>query len=151
MIISCWLDHRPEARLSLCSMSHRQWSHQVTSNQRETHAESISLTHTSQSFYAHIAYLHQCLVYSLPSILVYGSVDTAAQCLLTFRNPMGCPVLCLKHSGNSLFAGLRDGTVLVYQRRSGGKIFIWCPLPVLRPLTFAHSTYCTHSSVHVYL
>uniref|UniRef100_A0AAQ5XGU9 DH domain-containing protein n=1 Tax=Amphiprion ocellaris TaxID=80972 RepID=A0AAQ5XGU9_AMPOC len=39
-------------------------------------------------------------------ILVYGSVDTAAQCLLTLRNPEGCPVLCLKHSSRFLFAGL---------------------------------------------
>ncbi|XP_062400955.1 rho guanine nucleotide exchange factor 10-like protein [Sardina pilchardus] len=59
------------------------------------------------------------------SILVYGSVDTAAQCLLTFRNPVGCPVLCLKHSANCLFAGLRDGTVLVYQRHNGGEL--WDP------------------------
>ncbi|XP_031423207.1 rho guanine nucleotide exchange factor 10-like protein isoform X2 [Clupea harengus] len=59
------------------------------------------------------------------SILVYGSVDTAAQCLLTFRNPVGCPVLCLKHSANFLFAGLRDGTVLVYQRLNGGDL--WDP------------------------
>ncbi|XP_076123415.1 rho guanine nucleotide exchange factor 10-like protein isoform X2 [Alosa pseudoharengus] len=59
------------------------------------------------------------------SILVYGSVDTAAQCLLTFRTPVGCPVLCLKHSANCLFAGLRDGTVLVYQRHNGGEL--WDP------------------------
>uniref|UniRef100_A0AAY4ETI1 DH domain-containing protein n=1 Tax=Denticeps clupeoides TaxID=299321 RepID=A0AAY4ETI1_9TELE len=59
------------------------------------------------------------------SILVYGSVDTAAQCLLTFRSPEGCPVLCLKHSGNLLFAGLRDGTVLVYGRGHGGEL--WDP------------------------
>ncbi|XP_063070906.1 rho guanine nucleotide exchange factor 10-like protein isoform X2 [Engraulis encrasicolus] len=59
------------------------------------------------------------------SILVYGSVDTAAQCLLTFRNPVGSPVLCLKHSASFLFAGLRDGTVLVYQRQNGGEL--WDP------------------------
>ncbi|XP_030632625.1 rho guanine nucleotide exchange factor 10-like protein [Chanos chanos] len=59
------------------------------------------------------------------SILIYGSVDTAAQCLLTFRNPEGCPVLCLKHSANFLFAGLRDGTLLIYERRSGGMLFLW--------------------------
>lgn len=67
-----------------------------------------------------------CCVCSIPSILVYGSVDTAAQCLLTFRNPVGCPVLCLKHSANFLFAGLRDGTVLVYQRQNGGEP--WCSM-----------------------
>ncbi|MGH0133746.1 UNVERIFIED_CONTAM: hypothetical protein FKN15_005261 [Acipenser sinensis] len=61
-----------------------------------------------------------CLGLQDGSILVYGSVDTAAQCLLTFRNPEGCPVLCLKHSGNFLFAGLKDGKVVVYRRKSGG-------------------------------
>uniref|UniRef100_A0A671T7J5 Rho guanine nucleotide exchange factor 10-like protein n=1 Tax=Sinocyclocheilus anshuiensis TaxID=1608454 RepID=A0A671T7J5_9TELE len=55
------------------------------------------------------------------SILVYGSMDTAAQCLVTLRNPEGCPVLCLKHSGNFLFAGLRDGTLMVYERHHGDK------------------------------
>ncbi|XP_036388671.1 rho guanine nucleotide exchange factor 10-like protein isoform X2 [Megalops cyprinoides] len=59
------------------------------------------------------------------SILVYGSVDTAAQCLLTFRNPEGCPVLCLKHSANFLFVGLRDGTVMVYSRKGGEEL--WDP------------------------
>ncbi|XP_049319222.1 rho guanine nucleotide exchange factor 10-like protein isoform X3 [Astyanax mexicanus] len=53
------------------------------------------------------------------SILVYGSVDTAAQCLLTFRNPEGCPVLCLKHSEDCLFAGLTNGKVVVYSRKAG--------------------------------
>lgn len=52
------------------------------------------------------------------NILVYGSVDTAAQCLLTFCNPEGCPVLCLKHSANFLFAGLSNGKVAVYNRKS---------------------------------
>ncbi|RXN02644.1 rho guanine nucleotide exchange factor 10 isoform X1 [Labeo rohita] len=55
------------------------------------------------------------------NILVYGSVDTAAQCLLTFCNPEGCPVLCLKHSANFLFAGLSNGKVAVYNRKSGGQ------------------------------
>ncbi|XP_033938785.1 rho guanine nucleotide exchange factor 10-like protein isoform X2 [Pseudochaenichthys georgianus] len=49
-------------------------------------------------------------------ILVYGSVDTTAQCLLTLHNPEGCPVLCLKHSSRFLFAGLRNGTMMVYGR-----------------------------------
>ncbi|XP_073679114.1 rho guanine nucleotide exchange factor 10-like protein isoform X2 [Garra rufa] len=53
------------------------------------------------------------------NILVYGSVDTAAQCLLTFCNPEGCPVLCLKHSASFLFAGLSNGKVAVYNRKSG--------------------------------
>ncbi|XP_026853876.2 rho guanine nucleotide exchange factor 10-like protein isoform X1 [Electrophorus electricus] len=59
------------------------------------------------------------------NILVYGSVDTAAQCLLTFRNPDGCPVLCLKHSANSLFAGLTNGKVVVYSRKNGEAL--WDP------------------------
>ncbi|KAJ8387207.1 hypothetical protein AAFF_G00159260 [Aldrovandia affinis] len=59
------------------------------------------------------------------SILVYGSVDTAAQCLQTFRNREGCPVLCLRHSANFLFAGLRDGTVTVYCRKGGEDL--WDP------------------------
>uniref|UniRef100_H2MRT1 Rho guanine nucleotide exchange factor 10 like n=1 Tax=Oryzias latipes TaxID=8090 RepID=H2MRT1_ORYLA len=49
-------------------------------------------------------------------ILVYGSLDTAAQCLLTLHNPEGCPVLCLKHSSGALFAGLQSGVVIVYGR-----------------------------------
>ncbi|XP_059383739.1 rho guanine nucleotide exchange factor 10-like protein [Carassius carassius] len=53
------------------------------------------------------------------NILVYGSVDTAAQCLLTFCNPECCPVLCLKQSTNFLFAGLSNGKVAVYNRKSG--------------------------------
>ncbi|XP_051947211.1 rho guanine nucleotide exchange factor 10-like protein isoform X2 [Xyrauchen texanus] len=53
------------------------------------------------------------------NILVYGSVDTAAQCLLTFCNPEVSPVLCLKHSANFLFAGLSNGKVAVYNRKSG--------------------------------
>uniref|UniRef100_A0A8C2E2W6 Rho guanine nucleotide exchange factor (GEF) 10-like b n=1 Tax=Cyprinus carpio TaxID=7962 RepID=A0A8C2E2W6_CYPCA len=57
------------------------------------------------------------------NILVYGSVDTAAQCLLTFCNPEGCPVLCLKHSANFLFAGLSNGKVAVYNRKKG----LWDP------------------------
>ncbi|KAL7864816.1 hypothetical protein AOLI_G00162360 [Acnodon oligacanthus] len=59
------------------------------------------------------------------NILVYGSVDTAAQCLLTFCNPEGCPVLCLKHSTNFLFAGLTNGKVVVYSRKSGEAL--WDP------------------------
>uniref|UniRef100_A0AAZ3R1R1 DH domain-containing protein n=1 Tax=Oncorhynchus tshawytscha TaxID=74940 RepID=A0AAZ3R1R1_ONCTS len=64
-----------------------------------------------------------CLGLDDGSILVYGSVDTAAQCLLTLCNPQRCPVLCLKHSINFLFAGLRDGTMMVYGRSNGGKLW----------------------------
>lgn len=56
------------------------------------------------------------------SILVYGSADTVAQCLLTLHNPEGCPVLCLKHSARFLFAGLRNGTVMVYGRNNKGEV-----------------------------
>ncbi|XP_008305141.1 rho guanine nucleotide exchange factor 10-like protein [Stegastes partitus] len=58
-------------------------------------------------------------------VLVYGSVDTAAQCLLTLRNPEGCPVLCLKHSSRFLFAGLRNGTMMVYGRNNSDDL--WDP------------------------
>ncbi|XP_061833617.1 rho guanine nucleotide exchange factor 10-like protein isoform X4 [Nerophis lumbriciformis] len=58
-------------------------------------------------------------------ILVYGSVDTAAQSLLTLSNPEGCPVMCLKHSPNFLFAGLRNGTMMVYGRKDSDDL--WDP------------------------
>ncbi|XP_041813379.1 rho guanine nucleotide exchange factor 10-like protein isoform X1 [Chelmon rostratus] len=58
-------------------------------------------------------------------VLVYGSVDTAAQCLLTLHNPEGCPVLCLKHSSGFLFAGLRNGTMMVYGKRNSDDL--WDP------------------------
>uniref|UniRef100_A0A8C6SI32 Rho guanine nucleotide exchange factor (GEF) 10-like a n=1 Tax=Neogobius melanostomus TaxID=47308 RepID=A0A8C6SI32_9GOBI len=58
-------------------------------------------------------------------ILVYGSMDTAAQCVLTLQNPEGCPVLCLKHSSLFLFAGLRNGTIKVYRRNHE----LWEPEP----------------------
>ncbi|XP_040009743.1 rho guanine nucleotide exchange factor 10-like protein isoform X2 [Xiphias gladius] len=57
------------------------------------------------------------------SIHVYNSVDTAVQCLLTLVNPDSCPVLCLKHSLSFLFAGLADGKVAVYQRRTGERLW----------------------------
>uniref|UniRef100_A0A3P8Y133 Rho guanine nucleotide exchange factor (GEF) 10-like a n=1 Tax=Esox lucius TaxID=8010 RepID=A0A3P8Y133_ESOLU len=62
-----------------------------------------------------------CLGLDDGSILVYGSVDTAAQCVLTLRNLQSCPVLCLKHCNSFLFAGLRNGTMIVYERSNGGK------------------------------
>ncbi|XP_067359448.1 rho guanine nucleotide exchange factor 10-like protein isoform X3 [Channa argus] len=58
-------------------------------------------------------------------ILVYGSVDTAAQCLLTLHNPESCPVLCLKHSSGFLFAGLQNGTMMVYGRNNSDDL--WDP------------------------
>ncbi|KAI5612296.1 rho guanine nucleotide exchange factor 10-like protein isoform X1 [Silurus asotus] len=59
------------------------------------------------------------------NILVYGNVETAAQSLLTFQNPEGCPVLCLKHTHNFLFAGLTNGKVAVYSRKTAEAL--WDP------------------------
>ncbi|AWP02195.1 putative rho guanine nucleotide exchange factor 10-like protein [Scophthalmus maximus] len=56
-------------------------------------------------------------------VLVYGSVDTAAQCLQTLPDPDGCPVLCLKHSSSFLFAGLRNGTLRFYERRNSDDLW----------------------------
>lgn len=53
------------------------------------------------------------------SIMVYGSVDTGTQCLLTCKSPGRQPVLCLKHSPDYLFAGLQNGIVAAYARTSG--------------------------------
>ncbi|NWX24575.1 ARGAL protein, partial [Aegotheles bennettii] len=65
-----------------------------------------------------------CLGLRDGSIMVYGSVDTGTQCLLTCRSPGMQPVLCLKHSAEYLFAGLQDGTVAAYPRSNGG---LWEP------------------------
>ncbi|KFU88218.1 Rho guanine nucleotide exchange factor 10-like, partial [Chaetura pelagica] len=66
-----------------------------------------------------------CLGLQDGSIMVYGSVDTGTQCLLTCKSPGTQPVLCLKHSPEFLFAGLQDGTVAAYPRSNGG---LWDPL-----------------------
>ncbi|NXI94178.1 ARGAL protein, partial [Psophia crepitans] len=65
-----------------------------------------------------------CLGLQDGSIVVYGSVDTGTQCLLTCKSPGMQPVLCLKHSPEYLFAGLQDGTVAAYARSNGG---LWEP------------------------
>ncbi|KAM6402718.1 rho guanine nucleotide exchange factor 10-like protein isoform 4-T4 [Rhynochetos jubatus] len=67
-----------------------------------------------------------CLGLQDGSIVVYGSVDTGTQCLLTCKSPGMQPVLCLKHSPEYLFAGLQDGTVAAYPRNNavGG---LWEP------------------------
>ncbi|XP_042348552.1 rho guanine nucleotide exchange factor 10-like protein [Plectropomus leopardus] len=57
------------------------------------------------------------------SIYVYSSVDTAAECLLTLMNPDSCPVLGLKHSLSFLFAGLANGKVAVYHRKTDEKLW----------------------------
>ncbi|XP_075629747.1 rho guanine nucleotide exchange factor 10-like protein isoform X3 [Balearica regulorum gibbericeps] len=65
-----------------------------------------------------------CLGLRDGSIVVYGSVDTGTQCLLSCKSPGMQPVLCLKHSPEYLFAGLQDGTVAAYPRSNGG---LWEP------------------------
>nr|XP_020637765.1 rho guanine nucleotide exchange factor 10-like protein isoform X9 [Pogona vitticeps] len=61
-----------------------------------------------------------CLGLQDGSILVYGSVDTGTQCLLTGKSPGLQPVLCLKHNTDYLFAGLQSGTIAAYARNNGG-------------------------------
>ncbi|XP_029433706.1 rho guanine nucleotide exchange factor 10-like protein isoform X2 [Rhinatrema bivittatum] len=61
-----------------------------------------------------------CLGLQDGSIVVYGSVDTGTQCLLTFKSPGSQPVLCLGHNAHYLFAGLQDGTVAAYTQNQGG-------------------------------
>jgi len=68
-------------------------------------------------------------------------MDTAAQCLLTLSNPEGCPVLCLKHSGNFLFAGLRDGTLMVYGRHHSGTNYIMLDVSLYTVMKFAFKSY----------
>ncbi|XP_068452032.1 rho guanine nucleotide exchange factor 10-like protein isoform X2 [Clinocottus analis] len=53
-------------------------------------------------------------------VLVFGSVDAAAQSLQTLCSPERCAVLSLKHAGRFLFAGLRNGCLMVYGRSSDG-------------------------------
>ncbi|KAJ7425979.1 Rho guanine nucleotide exchange factor 10-like protein [Willisornis vidua] len=74
-----------------------------------------------------------CLGLQDGSILVYGSVDTGAPCLLSCRSPGMQPILCLRHSPEFLFAGLQDGSVAAYPRSDGG---LWDPavLPTLVPV-----------------
>ncbi|KAK2850779.1 hypothetical protein Q5P01_007055 [Channa striata] len=57
------------------------------------------------------------------SIHVYSSVNTAVQSLLTMVNPDSCPVLCLRHSLSFLFAGLANGNVAVYERKTGERLW----------------------------
>ncbi|XP_078235079.1 rho guanine nucleotide exchange factor 10-like protein isoform X15 [Pogona vitticeps] len=59
-----------------------------------------------------------CLGLQDGSILVYGSVDTGTQCLLTGKSPGLQPVLCLKHNTDYLFAGLQSGTIAAYARNN---------------------------------
>ncbi|XP_067826705.1 rho guanine nucleotide exchange factor 10-like protein isoform X2 [Heptranchias perlo] len=54
------------------------------------------------------------------SVVGYGSVDMATQCLFTFKSPGEVPVVRLKHLLNVLFAGLQDGTVAIYTRTYEG-------------------------------
>ncbi|XP_069775092.1 rho guanine nucleotide exchange factor 10-like protein isoform X2 [Narcine bancroftii] len=54
------------------------------------------------------------------SVVGYGGVDMATQCLFTFKSPGEMPVVCLKHLLDVLFAGLENGTVAVYTRAAEG-------------------------------
>ncbi|XP_067328837.1 rho guanine nucleotide exchange factor 10-like protein isoform X5 [Anolis sagrei] len=64
-----------------------------------------------------------CLGLQDGSILVYGSVDTGTQCLLTDKSPGHQPVLCLKHNADYIFAGLQDGTVAAFPRSNAGGLW----------------------------
>ncbi|KAM4563381.1 rho guanine nucleotide exchange factor 10-like protein isoform 1-T2 [Odontesthes bonariensis] len=57
------------------------------------------------------------------SIHVHSSVDTVVQCLQTLVNHDSCPVLCLKHSLSYLFAGLANGKVAVFHRKTGERLW----------------------------
>uniref|UniRef100_UPI00398F8204 rho guanine nucleotide exchange factor 10-like protein n=1 Tax=Pristiophorus japonicus TaxID=55135 RepID=UPI00398F8204 len=54
------------------------------------------------------------------SVVGYGSVDMATQCMFIFKSPGEVPVMCLKHLLNVLFAGLQDGTIAIYTRTNEG-------------------------------
>lgn len=85
--------------------------------------QSGELTQGTDTVELFFIYVYKCPVSpGLPSIHVYSSVDTAVQCLLTLVNPDSCPVLCLKHSLSFLFAGLANGKVAVYHRKTGGEL-----------------------------
>ncbi|XP_056130102.1 rho guanine nucleotide exchange factor 10-like protein [Lampris incognitus] len=64
-----------------------------------------------------------CLGLQDGNILVYGSVDTYVQSLQTFFSPEGRPVVCLKHAAAVLFAGLANGKVAVYRRKTGERLW----------------------------
>ncbi|NP_001306767.1 rho guanine nucleotide exchange factor 10-like protein isoform 4 [Homo sapiens] len=64
-----------------------------------------------------------CLGLQDGSILLYSSVDTGTQCLVSCRSPGLQPVLCLRHSPFHLLAGLQDGTLAAYPRTSGGVLW----------------------------
>ncbi|XP_062889348.1 rho guanine nucleotide exchange factor 10-like protein isoform X1 [Mobula hypostoma] len=54
------------------------------------------------------------------SVVGYGGIDMATQCLFTFKSPAEMPVVRLKHLLDVLFAGLQDGTVAVYTKTAEG-------------------------------
>ncbi|XP_043917752.1 rho guanine nucleotide exchange factor 10-like protein isoform X2 [Protopterus annectens] len=61
-----------------------------------------------------------CLGLQDGSIIIYGSVGTATQCLFMFVSPERQPVLCLKYTPSYFFAGYQDGTVAIYMRKKEG-------------------------------
>ncbi|XP_019367479.1 PREDICTED: rho guanine nucleotide exchange factor 10-like protein isoform X7 [Gavialis gangeticus] len=88
----------------------------------EKSGEEQEKTEDSQATAEQASALHPtiCLGLQDGSIMVYGSVDTGTQCLLTCKSPGRQPVLCLKHSPDYLFAGLQNGIVAAYAKNSGG-------------------------------
>ncbi|XP_019397024.1 PREDICTED: rho guanine nucleotide exchange factor 10-like protein isoform X6 [Crocodylus porosus] len=88
----------------------------------EKSEEEQEKTEDSQATAEQASTLHPtiCLGLQDGSIVVYGSVDTGTQCLLTCKSPGRQPVLCLKHSPDYLFAGLQNGIVAAFARNSGG-------------------------------
>uniref|UniRef100_A0A7M4FL93 Rho guanine nucleotide exchange factor 10 like n=1 Tax=Crocodylus porosus TaxID=8502 RepID=A0A7M4FL93_CROPO len=87
----------------------------------EKSEEEQEKTEDSQATAEQASTLHPtiCLGLQDGSIVVYGSVDTGTQCLLTCKSPGRQPVLCLKHSPDYLFAGLQNGIVAAFARNSG--------------------------------
>ncbi|NXY17898.1 ARGAL protein, partial [Atrichornis clamosus] len=61
-----------------------------------------------------------CLGLQDGSLLVYGSVDAGAPCLLSCKSPGMLPIRSLRHSSQFLFAGLQDGSVAAYPRDNAG-------------------------------
>ncbi|XP_063273593.1 rho guanine nucleotide exchange factor 10-like protein isoform X3 [Prinia subflava] len=57
-----------------------------------------------------------CLGLQDGSLLLYGAVDAGTPVLQRCRVPGAPPVLCLRHSGALLLAGLHDGSVAAFRR-----------------------------------
>ncbi|XP_063273594.1 rho guanine nucleotide exchange factor 10-like protein isoform X4 [Prinia subflava] len=68
-----------------------------------------------------------CLGLQDGSLLLYGAVDAGTPVLQRCRVPGAPPVLCLRHSGALLLAGLHDGSVAAFRRNREG---LWEADPV---------------------